>query len=151
MIAEFSITFKIPPTMNTSMITLILKPNKDPTHPANYRPLSLINTDIKIISKTLASRIEVMPSLIHPDQTGFIKGGQLSINTHKLRSPTHPWCLSQHFGLSVQCQKTSHILAGHSFVHQGSHVLYACRVMPWPTYGKVVGLSHDKHQPLPQC
>ncbi len=71
--------------MNTALITLLLKPDKDPTHLSSYRPLSLINTDIKIISKALTNRIEkVIPSIIHPDQTGFIKGRQSSHNTRKL-------------------------------------------------------------------
>lgn len=43
------------------------------------------NTDRKIISKALATRLEsVMLTLIHPDQTGFIKGPQSSNNTHRL-------------------------------------------------------------------
>lgn len=54
-------------------MTLLLKPNKDPMHPSSYRPFSLINTDLKIITKALATRIEsVIPTLIHYDQTGFI-------------------------------------------------------------------------------
>lgn len=71
--------------MNTAIITLILKPNKDPTYPSSYRPLSLINTDLKIITKTLATRIEtVMPTIIHPDQTGFIKNRHASDNIRRL-------------------------------------------------------------------
>lgn len=58
MIDELTISSKIPPTLNSAMITLLLKPNKDPTDPASYRSLSLINTDMKITSKTLASTIE---------------------------------------------------------------------------------------------
>lgn len=43
MIDEFLITNSIPPTINTAVITLLLKPGKDPTHLSSYRPLSLIN------------------------------------------------------------------------------------------------------------
>ena len=61
--------------MTMATISLLLKSNKDPTSPSSYCPLSLINTDMKIISKALASQIEtVTPSLIHLDQTGFMKG-----------------------------------------------------------------------------
>lgn len=85
MIDEFLITNSIPPMINTAVITLLLKPDKDPTHLSSYRPLSLLNTDIKIISKALSNRIEkVIPFIIHPDQTGFIKGRQSSYNTRKL-------------------------------------------------------------------
>ena len=50
------------------IITLI--PKKD-----NWGPISLLNTDYKIATKAIAARIaKVLPSLIHGDQTGYIKG-----------------------------------------------------------------------------
>ena len=82
---EIQNTSQIPSHMNTSVISVLLKPNKDPTHPSSYRPLSLINTDLKIITKTLAIRLEtVISTLIHPDQTGFIKNRHGSDNTRRL-------------------------------------------------------------------
>ena len=40
-----------------------------------WRPITLLNTDYKITLKVIAKRIEhVLPSIIHPDQTGFMKG-----------------------------------------------------------------------------
>lgn len=66
------ITSRIPPTMNTAMITLLLKPNKDLTQSTSYTPLSLVNKDITNTSKVLASCFEkVIPALIHPDQAGL--------------------------------------------------------------------------------
>ena len=71
--------------MNTAAMTLLLKPNKDPSHPSSYRPLSLLNTDMKIITKALATRIETVTStLIHPDQTGFIKDRHATDNVCRL-------------------------------------------------------------------
>ena len=82
---EIKTTSIIPTHMNTAVMTLLLKPNKDPTHPSSYRPLSLINTDLKIITKTLATRIEtVIPLIIHPDQPGFIKNRHASDNIRRL-------------------------------------------------------------------
>ena len=41
----------------------------------NWRPISLINVDIKIASKALAFRVrKVLPSSIHYDQTAYVKG-----------------------------------------------------------------------------
>lgn len=49
--------------MNTAAITVILKPDKDPTQPFSYRQLSLLNTDLKIVSKALAIRLESVTPL----------------------------------------------------------------------------------------
>ena len=56
-------------------ITLIPKKDKNRTLLDNWRPISLLNTDYKVATKSIATRIaKVLPSLIHEDQTGYIKG-----------------------------------------------------------------------------
>jgi hypothetical protein len=56
------------------IINLIPKKNKDPRFLKNWRPISLLNTDYKIITKVLANRIKkVLPTVINPDQVAYLK------------------------------------------------------------------------------
>ena len=63
------------------IITLVRKPNKDATSLENLRPISLLNVDYKILTKTIAKRLgKVLPKIINPDQTSFVKGPYISEN-----------------------------------------------------------------------
>ena len=49
------------------IISLIPKKNKNAEYLTNWRPVSLLNVDYKIATKTIALRLEkVLPSIIHP-------------------------------------------------------------------------------------
>ena len=55
-------------------ITLIEKEGKDAMHIKNYRPITLLNVDYKILSKVLATRMKkVLIEIIHYDQVGYIQ------------------------------------------------------------------------------
>ena len=63
------------------IISLIPKKNKDKTLLENLRPISLLNVDYKILTKAIAKRLEkVLPSIINPDQTGYVKGRYIGEN-----------------------------------------------------------------------
>ena len=56
------------------IITLIPKKDKNRTLLDNWMPISLLNTDYKVATKSIAAKIaKVLPGLIHEDQTGYIK------------------------------------------------------------------------------
>lgn len=75
----------LPPTMRQAVVTLIPKKENNPIECSSYRPISLLNVDSKILSKMLASRLEVtLPSIISTDQTGFIKSRQSFFNLRRL-------------------------------------------------------------------
>lgn len=66
---------------NLTILTVLPKPNKDSTLCSSYRPLSILNEDIKIFAKVLASRMEKhMTKLIHHDHTGFIRSHKAADN-----------------------------------------------------------------------
>ena len=66
-------------------ITLIPKGDENLTELKNWRPISLLNIDYKILSKVLARRMEkVLPKLVHSDQTGLINGRYIGQNIRPL-------------------------------------------------------------------
>ena len=64
------------------IISCIPKGNKDRTLLKNWRPITLLNSDYKIISNVLANRLKKhLPRIIHQDQKGFIKDRCIAENT----------------------------------------------------------------------
>ena len=63
------------------IINLIPKEGKDLRYLRNWRPLSLLNTDYKILTKTLSNRLQkVLPKLVNEDQVGYIRGRYIGQN-----------------------------------------------------------------------
>lgn len=78
---------RFPDSLRSALITLILISNKSPTNCILYRPISLLNTDVKVTTKVMARRLElVFPTVINPDQNGFVKNRRAFHNVRRVLS-----------------------------------------------------------------
>ena len=58
------------------LITTLPKPNKTKFYLKNWRPISLLGVDYKIVSAAIANRIKkVLPTIISHTQKAFLKTG----------------------------------------------------------------------------
>ena len=80
--------------INSSFITLVPK-YSHPVTPSDFRPISLLNSTLKLITKLMADKLQdIIISLIHKNQYGFIK------------SRTIQDCIAWAFEYIHQCQQS---------------------------------------------
>ena len=73
------VTKQLSISQKQAIIKLIEKKGKDKRYIKNWRPISLLNVDTKLISKTFASRLkDVLPSLISHQQTAYVKNRNIN-------------------------------------------------------------------------
>ena len=71
---------ELSPTQKRGILTLLYKKG-DKTALSNWRPISLLNTDYKILAHVLANRLKkVINNLISTDQSGCLKGRHIGFN-----------------------------------------------------------------------
>ena len=72
-------------TAREGILNLIPKPNKDSRYIKNLRPITLLNTDYKIIEKAVANKMmPAMKNIINKDQRGFMEDRRISVNIRKM-------------------------------------------------------------------
>lgn len=72
--------------------------------PANYRPITLLNTDYRLLSKILAHRLgAVLPGIIGAEQTAFIRGRSIGENNHLLQLLPHVLARQRRWAMVVFC------------------------------------------------
>ncbi len=77
------------PSWTEATIVVLHKDGKDPTECQSYRPVSLLNRDLSILTAILARRVnKIITQIIHPDQTGFITGRYYGDNVRRLLNMT---------------------------------------------------------------
>lgn len=85
---------RLPDSMYEAHICVIPKKGKYLLDPANYRPISLLNLDHKILTKVLATRLnEHIAYIIHPDQVGFIPDRPSFGNVRRLMNLLYSDCI----------------------------------------------------------
>ena len=70
---QTKVSKKLVTSQRQALIKLLEKKDKDIRLISNWRPISLVNVDYKIISEIFASRLKkVLTNLISPQQTAYV-------------------------------------------------------------------------------
>ena len=88
----------------TGGVISVLHKKGDPCNPANYRPITLLNTDYRLLAKVLAGRLGAhLPSIIGAEQTAFLSGRSIGENVHLLQLLPELLRREQRWALVVLC------------------------------------------------
>ena len=77
----------IPQRFTRGIVKLLRKNKHGGEGLSNFRPLTMLNTDLKILAKILADRLQsALPSLISPEQSCAVKGRTIQDSLHLIRT-----------------------------------------------------------------
>ena len=81
---------ELSPSQKRSILTLLAKSDSVRQLLKNWRLISLLNIDYKIDSNVLENRMKtVLPTLIHQDQVGYLKGRQITDAVRAIADTIH--------------------------------------------------------------
>lgn len=81
---------QVPNSFLMAHVTVLPKPGKDPTDCSSYRPICLLNLDLKLLAKIIAKHLRtILPQLIGPEQVGFMAGREARDNVTKALNLIH--------------------------------------------------------------
>ena len=76
----------VPANVQLAYMILLLKDEKNPQDPKNYRPISLLNVEYKLITRCLASKLSLkISSLVNLDQACSVPGRSIIHHNHYIR------------------------------------------------------------------
>lgn len=88
LIEYFNTSFKegsLSAEQHSGVISLIPKKGKDKRVLGNWRPITLLNVDYKILAKAISTRLTtIIPNIVHNNQTGFVPGRFIGCNIRNL-------------------------------------------------------------------
>ena len=106
------------PFFNYGFIKCIPKKVPAITHFNHIRPISLLNTDYKILSSIFADRVlKATKNIIHEDQSGYIPGRNLADNMQKINAILENYDPDDTCIILIDFQKAFDIM-NHSFIYK---------------------------------
>ena len=88
----------------TGILNLIPKGQKDTRFLKNLRPITLLNTDYKIVEKSIANRmVPALQYIIHEDQKGFLPNRRIAANIRKILDVVTECEQGEDEGLILSC------------------------------------------------
>ena len=68
-------TGRVPTNFLDGGIVALLKPGGDPLETVGYRPITLLNTDYRLLARVLADRLQpALQAIVSPSQTAYLRG-----------------------------------------------------------------------------
>lgn len=81
---------RVPQGFTHGVIKVFLKPGRNPTQPGSYRPITLLNSDYRILAKLHATRLSrVLHGVLGLHQTAFLPGRRIGDNISFLQLLPH--------------------------------------------------------------